>query len=79
MLSFCTSKIFFSGFVTGLTLNLQSTNISRMSLSKEPHVTEISRSFLLNEEGKLELCVSMATTKTPLTEHLRVVYERYHL
>lgn len=47
-----------------------------MSFAKEPHVTEIVRTYKLNEEGKLELIVHMATTKTPLTKHLEVVYEK---
>lgn len=47
-----------------------------MSFAKEPHVTEIVRSYQLNEEGKLLYTMSMATTKTPLTKHLQVAYEK---
>lgn len=48
-----------------------------MSFAKEPHVTEIVRTYKLNEEGKLELTMNMATNKTPLTKHLQVVYEKF--
>lgn len=66
----------FSGSVEGLTLSVKSVGISRMSFAKEPHVTEIVRTYKLNEEGKLEFTMSMATTKTPLTKHLQVTYEK---
>lgn len=60
----------------GVTLTLKSTGILRMNFAKDPHITELVRTYNLNEEGKLELHVQMATTKTPLTEHLQVVYEK---
>lgn len=47
-----------------------------MSFAKKPHVTEVVRTYKLNEDGKLELTMNMATTKTPLTKHLQVVYEK---
>lgn len=47
-----------------------------MKFAKDPSVTEIVRIYRLNEEGKLEFQLYMATTKTPLIEHLRAVYQK---
>ncbi|KAJ8963298.1 hypothetical protein NQ318_018767 [Aromia moschata] len=62
--------------VAGNVLQMKSTNIGRMSFGKEPRVLEIIRCYKLVEEGKLEHTLQMATSNTPLCQHLRVVYEK---
>lgn len=47
-----------------------------MNFAKGPHVTEIVRTYKLNLDGRLEFQLDMATTKTPLTNHLKVIYEK---
>ncbi|XP_057714045.1 THAP domain-containing protein 4 isoform X2 [Corythoichthys intestinalis] len=64
------------GELSGQQLNLRSHTIARISFAKEPHVKEISRTFQLHTDGRLEQRVSMATDSQPLTEHLRIVYVR---
>ncbi|XP_072896685.1 peroxynitrite isomerase THAP4 isoform X1 [Hemitrygon akajei] len=55
-------------------LTLSSHSVARMSFAKEPHVQQISRTFRLTKEGKLEQTVFMATDKQPLLQHLHVTY-----
>nr|CAH7720722.1 unnamed protein product [Callosobruchus chinensis] len=38
--------------------------------------TVIERTYTLNEEGRLSYHLLMETTDTPLTEHLRAIYEK---
>ncbi|XP_077472154.1 peroxynitrite isomerase THAP4 isoform X1 [Stigmatopora argus] len=64
------------GELTGQHLNLRSHTIARISFAKEPHVKEVSRTFELLPDGRLEQRVSMATDSQPLTEHLRIAYVR---
>ncbi|VEN46271.1 unnamed protein product [Callosobruchus maculatus] len=65
------------GTVQGNTVQLKSKQISRMTHAKEPAVTEVQRDYKLNENGQLEMVMCMATSKTPMTEHLRVIYEKF--
>ncbi|KAM4771406.1 peroxynitrite isomerase THAP4 [Rhinophrynus dorsalis] len=64
------------GEVQGEQLSLVSQSLSRISFAKEPHVQQISRTFRLTPEGKLEQIVFMATDTQPLAPHLRVTYRK---
>ncbi|KAM4694598.1 peroxynitrite isomerase THAP4 [Discoglossus pictus] len=64
------------GEVQGQQLCLSSQSISRTSFASEPYVEQISRTFRLTPEGKLEQTVSMATSNQPLTPHLHVTYRK---
>lgn len=64
------------GQVLDKSLVLKSKEISRMSFAKEPAVTEIHRTIKLVDENTLHQVVLMATTKTPLTQHLEATYKK---
>lgn len=65
------------GKVEGTSIVLESTDIVRTSLSKEPHVTKLRRSYKLISNNQLEIKTDMATNAVPeLTNHLVVVYKK---
>ncbi|XP_073530663.1 peroxynitrite isomerase THAP4 isoform X2 [Phyllobates terribilis] len=64
------------GEVQGEQLTLTSQSLSRISFAKEPYVQQISRTFRLTAEGKLEQTVSMATSTQVMAPHLRVTYKK---
>ncbi|KAM4043563.1 peroxynitrite isomerase THAP4 isoform 2-T2 [Anomaloglossus baeobatrachus] len=64
------------GEVQGEQLTLTSQSLSRISFAKEPHVQQISRTFRLTAEGRLEQTVSMATSTQVMAPHLRVTYKK---
>ncbi|XP_069831408.1 peroxynitrite isomerase THAP4 isoform X3 [Dendropsophus ebraccatus] len=64
------------GEVQGEQLTLTSNSLSRISFAKEPHVEQISRTFRLTAEGKLEQTVSMATSTQAMAPHLQVTYKK---
>eukprot|EP00062_Callorhinchus_milii_P000454 gi/632934472/ref/XP_007884619.1/ PREDICTED: THAP domain-containing protein 4 isoform X1 [Callorhinchus milii] len=64
------------GEVKDRELTLASQSVNRMSFAKEPHVQQITRTFRLTAEGKLEQTVFMATDQQPLTQHLHITYTR---
>ncbi|XP_044147597.1 peroxynitrite isomerase THAP4 isoform X1 [Bufo gargarizans] len=64
------------GEAQGEQLTLTSHSLSRISFAKEPHVQQISRTFRLTAEGKLEQTVFMATSKQAMAPHLRVTYKK---
>lgn len=64
------------GQVVEKKISLTSTNVSRMSFSKDPAVTKIERTLELTDEDTLTSVVSMETEAQPLQEHLRVTYKR---
>ncbi|KAF2902886.1 hypothetical protein ILUMI_03298 [Ignelater luminosus] len=58
-------------------LDLKTTAIGRMCFAKDPAVTEVTRHFQYCPESQhLQAVVCMATCNTPLTEHLRITYEK---
>lgn len=63
------------GEATDCEMKIKSSEISRMSFAKEPAVCKIERHYKLNNDI-LELVVFMETQNTPLTEHLRVIYQK---
>uniref|UniRef100_UPI00398EC780 peroxynitrite isomerase THAP4 isoform X2 n=1 Tax=Pristiophorus japonicus TaxID=55135 RepID=UPI00398EC780 len=64
------------GEVKDQELTLSSQSVARMSFAKEPHVKQITRTFKLTEERKLEQTVFMATDDQPLLQHLHITYTR---
>ncbi|XP_073437286.1 peroxynitrite isomerase THAP4 isoform X5 [Dendrobates tinctorius] len=64
------------GEVEGEQLTLTSQSVSRISFAKEPYVQQISRTFRLTAEGKMEQTVSMATSTQVMAPHLRVTYKK---
>ncbi|XP_033884940.2 THAP domain-containing protein 4 isoform X1 [Acipenser ruthenus] len=64
------------GKLSGQELTLQSQSVSRISFAKEPHVQQISRTFRLKEDGRLEQTVCMATEGQPLSKHLHITYRK---
>lgn len=68
--------IIYEGIIEENKVTLKSTEISRMSTSKEPHVTEMKKVINLVNENELVIEIDMATTKTPLTNHLKASYKR---
>jgi len=63
------------GEVKDTTLTVETTGINRMSFAKDPAVIKVSRTFQLKGE-ELEQVLSMETTNTPMTEHLRITYKK---
>lgn len=65
------------GTVSNNNMNLKSTAIARMKFAKDPAVTELVRTYqFCPDTDRLHLIVYMATTKTELSEHLRIEYEK---
>lgn len=65
------------GKVDGTSIVLESTDIIRNRLSKDPHVTKLRRIYKLIDNNQLEIRTDMATTTVPeLTNHLIVVYKK---
>ena len=64
------------GCVENNILKLSSTNISRISFSKEPYVTKLERTIKLLDNETLEQVILMETNKTPLCKHLDVKYKK---
>ncbi|KAJ8924185.1 hypothetical protein NQ315_006976 [Exocentrus adspersus] len=62
------------GCFTENKLEVKSSRIERMHFAKDPKVLEIVRTYELLQDGNLELILSMSTTNTPLTQHLKVQY-----
>lgn len=56
-------------------MKIKSTDIHRISFATEPFVTGLARHYKLVGD-RLELVVYLETSRTPLTEHLRVIYEK---
>ncbi|KAG5312636.1 THAP4 protein, partial [Acromyrmex insinuator] len=64
------------GEITDKTINLNSTDITRIKEAKIPHVTQVRREFKLHDNC-LEYIFYMATSNTPvLTEHLQAKYTK---
>ncbi|XP_032526246.2 peroxynitrite isomerase THAP4-like [Danaus plexippus] len=57
-------------------IKLTTTNLTRCSFSKPPHVKRFERKFKLLEPELLEVILYMETDSTPLSEHLRAVYKK---
>lgn len=66
------------GFIEdGGKIKLESKDIGRMSFSKDPSVTALRRELSYDsEKDELNIITYMATTKSPMFEHLKVVYRR---
>lgn len=64
------------GKIDGDKMELESTGISRMSISKEPHVTKIKKVIEFVSDNELKITTDMATTNTEMTNHLIVTYKR---
>ncbi|XP_058116221.1 peroxynitrite isomerase THAP4-like [Anopheles ziemanni] len=64
------------GEATETTLNLLSKSVDRMSFGKDPAVTAVQKKYRLNSDGTLEIQTDMATTNTPMTNHLNVIYKK---
>lgn len=63
------------GVVEGQQLTLETTNLGRMSFGKPPAVEKLKR--VIRREGDfLEQIVDMATSNTPLTQHLSARYQK---
>ncbi|KAK2174129.1 hypothetical protein NP493_826g00016 [Ridgeia piscesae] len=56
-------------------LHIQSHTVGRMTFGKEPGVKEIKRTFKMVGD-ELEQVISMATSATAMTEHLRIRYKK---
>ncbi|XP_068136717.1 peroxynitrite isomerase THAP4-like [Hyperolius riggenbachi] len=64
------------GEVRGNQLTLTSHTVGKMSFVKEPHVNQVTRTFRLNREGKLEQTICMETTAKPMSPHVWVTYKK---
>ncbi|KAG2462344.1 THAP4 protein, partial [Polypterus senegalus] len=67
------------GNLNGRELKLQSTALSRISFAKQPYVQEITRTFRLMEDGRLEQELFMATDNQPLNQHLHIYYKKLQI
>lgn len=63
------------GCVEDKEIKMISTQIGRMSFSKDPGVIGLERSFKLNGDN-LEYTLCMETENVGMTEHLRVMYKK---
>lgn len=68
--------VIYEGTIDGNVLTLNSTGIQRISTAKEPHVTALRKVIKFLSENELEMEVDMATSKTPLTNHLKISYKK---
>lgn len=68
--------VIYEGTINGDVLTLNSTEIQRISTAKEPHVTALRKVIKVLSENELEMEVDMATSKTPLTNHLKITYNK---
>lgn len=66
----------YEGTIDGDVLTLNSTEITRISTAKEPHVTALRKVVKIISDSEIEMEVDMATTKTPLTNHLKIAYKK---
>lgn len=64
------------GEIDGQKMMLESKDIGRLSVAKEPHVTKIIKYYELINDNELIITTDMATTKTEITNHLKVTYKR---
>ncbi|CAI9616640.1 unnamed protein product [Staurois parvus] len=64
------------GEVQGKQLTLTSHSLGSISFVKKPHVQQISRTFRLTPEGKLEHTICMATSTQAMARHTRVTYKK---
>jgi THAP domain-containing protein 4 len=55
---------------------LETVNVSRISFSKPPHVKKFKRIIRSLGDDSLEITLFMETEGTPLSEHLKAVYNR---
>lgn len=63
------------GRVSGEEIRFKTSHVKCMSFFKEPRVCALERVFKM-VKGQLNLTLSLQTSRTPLTKHLEVVYER---
>ncbi|PVD18273.1 hypothetical protein C0Q70_20822 [Pomacea canaliculata] len=63
------------GEVTENRLQAETVGITRMSFAKDPETKKVSRIFCRTDD-ELEQVVSMETSNTPMTEHLRIKYKK---
>ncbi|XP_049883525.1 peroxynitrite isomerase THAP4-like [Pectinophora gossypiella] len=61
------------------TIVLETVNVSRISFAKPPYVKKFKRVIKLIDESTLEIILHMETDSTPLTEHLRAVYQKVQM
>ncbi|XP_023945123.2 peroxynitrite isomerase THAP4-like [Bicyclus anynana] len=57
-------------------IKLKTVNIARMSFAKPPVVKNVVREIRLVSPNKLEVVLYMETDSTPLSEHLKAVYDK---
>ncbi|XP_075989184.1 peroxynitrite isomerase THAP4-like [Anticarsia gemmatalis] len=55
---------------------LETVNLSRMSFAKPPAVKKLKRVMKLTAPNTLEIVLFMETDNTPLTQHLKAVYNK---
>lgn len=55
---------------------LETVNLTRISFAKPPHVKKLKRVLRLIGPNELEVILYMETENTPMTQHLRAVYNR---
>ncbi|KAK7483200.1 hypothetical protein BaRGS_00025604 [Batillaria attramentaria] len=56
-------------------LKVETTGLTRLTFGKEPATKKLLR--VISRKGdELEQVISMETTKTPMTEHLRITYKK---
>lgn len=63
------------GSVKDNAITLKTSSIGHMKFVKQK-VVALERCYKLNEKGQLEYTVLMETIRTPLTQHLAVLYEK---
>ncbi|CAK1587752.1 unnamed protein product [Parnassius mnemosyne] len=57
-------------------IKLQTVNVARTSFAKPPHVQSFKREIRLLSPDTLEIVLFMKTDDTPMSEHLKAVYNK---
>ncbi|XP_070491105.1 peroxynitrite isomerase THAP4-like [Chironomus tepperi] len=69
-------SVVMEGEISENKMTVESKEIGRLSVAKEPHVTKISKVYDLSNEDTLVITTDMATTSTEMTNHLIVTYKK---
>ncbi|KAL7017689.1 hypothetical protein ACKWTF_010486 [Chironomus riparius] len=69
-------SVVMEGEISENKMTLESKELGRLSVGKEPFVTKIAKIYELSSDDTLIITTDMATTSTEMTNHLIVTYKK---
>ena len=69
-------SVVMEGDISENKMTLESKDLGRLSVAKEPHVIKIKKVYDLTNEDTLVISTDMATTSTEMSNHLIVTYKK---